>query len=258
MSTLHASAATLQPLDVVRDPGPLAGMNPRLTARLTGILFLLTILGGIFAQAIVSDRLLVFSDAAATAKNILANRGLFQASFTVYLIEMACQIASIALFYRLMKPVNGNIALVSAFIELAGSVMKTFSRLFYITPLFVLSNPPALSAFNADQLRAIALLLLKINDRGAALALAFFGVSGFLHGYLIFRSTFLPRFLGVLGMIAGVGWLRFFYPPLRTPSFIIIVLLALLVAAIEIYWLIVYGVDEKRWKEQYRVSTEAV
>src|SRR5262249_55011337 len=129
------------------------------------------------------------------------------------------QIASTALLYILLRPVSRNVALVAAFIDLSGSIIKTLSRLFYITPLFVLSGTTALSAFNPDQLRAIALLLLKINDRGAAMALAFFGVSGVLNGYLVYRSNFLPRTLGILAMIASAGWLRFFYPPLRFPSF---------------------------------------
>jgi len=232
-----------------------AGPRPKITARFAGLLSLMTIAGGIFAQAFVSDRLVSFSDAAVTATNILANRPLFQLSFTVYLIEMACQIATAALLFALLSPVNRPIALVAAFIELAGSIMKTMSRLFYITPLFVLSGPQALGAFNADQLRALALLLLKINDRGAAMALAFFGISGLLHGYLVYRSGFLPRLLGLFGMVASAGWLRFFYPPLRFPSFLMIVIPALLVAAAQIFWLIVFGVDEEKWKERYRLST---
>ena len=218
----------------------------------------MTIIGGIFAQGFVSNRLISFSDAGVTANNLLANQSLFQISFTVYLIEMACQVAATALFYILLSPVSRNIALVAAFIDLTGSIIKTLSRLFYITPLFVLSGTPALSAFNADQLRALALLLLKINDRGAALALAFFGVSGTLTAYLIFRSTFLPRILGILGMIASAGWLRFFYPPLRYPPFMFIALFAISVAALEIFWLIVFGVDEERWKERYRLSTQVL
>lgn len=243
METLHASA-----------PQPL-GTNPRLTARIAGVLSLLTIVGGIFAQGFVSNRLISFTDAAVTANNILANRSLFQAGFTVYLIEMACQIASVAIFYVLLSPVSRNIALVAAFIELSGCIIKTLSRLFYITPLFVLSSgTDALSAFNTGQLRALALLLLKINDHGAGMALAFFGVSGLLFGYLIFRSTFLPRTLGILSMIGSAGWLRYFYPPLRYPPFLFIVVFALLVAAFKIFWLIVRGVDEDRWKEQRRLS----
>lgn len=230
-------------------------MNPRLTARMAGILSLLTILGGIFAQGIVSDRLLSFSDAALTANNILANRTLFQAGFTVYLIEMACQIASVAFFYNLLRPVSRDVALAAAFLNLSGSIMKTFSRLFYIVPLYVVSSgTQTLSAFNPDQLRALALLLLRINDRGAGMALAFFGVSGLLSGYLIYKSTFLPRFLGILAMIGSVGFLRYFCPGLRFPPFLFIMVAALLAAAVQIFWLIVYGVDEERWKERQRLS----
>ena len=230
--------------------------EPRVIARAAGVLLLLTIVGGIFAQGFVSNRLISFSDAAVTATNILANRSLFQMSFSVFLIEMACQIAATALFYRLLSPVSRNIALVAAFIDLTGSIIKTMSRVFYITPLFVLSGTPALDAFSAEQIRALAMLLLKINDRGAALALAFFGVSGVLNAYLIYRSTFLPRALGILCMLTSAGWLRFFYPPLMFPSFMVIAGFALLASAVKIFWLCVYGVDAERWKERYRRSTQ--
>src|ERR1700756_4199883 len=109
--------------------------SPRLIARVAGLLYLLTILTGIFAQGFVSERLVVSGDAAATATNILAHRSMFQASFTVYMIEMACQIATTALFYILLKPVSRSVALVAAFLSLAGCIIKTFSRLFYVVPL---------------------------------------------------------------------------------------------------------------------------
>ena len=221
--------------------------RPRITARFAGVLSLTTILGGIFAQGYVSDRLVSYTDAALTANNILANRPLFEMSFTVFLIEMACQIATVAVFYALLSPVNRPVALVAAFVDLSGSIIKTMSRLFYVVPLFVLDTH-ALSAFNGEQLRALVLLLLRINDRGAAMALAFFGISGVLHGYLIYRSTFLPRALGILVMIGSAGWLRFLVPSLQTPPFIVIALVAIIVSAVEIFWLIVFGVDEEKWK----------
>src|SRR6476660_4453618 len=102
--------------------------SPRRVARTIGVLFLLTIVGGVFAQGFVSDPLVVFSDAAATANTLLAHRGLFQLGFTIYLIAMACQVAAVALWYVLLRPVSKPIALTAAFIELAGCTIKTFAR----------------------------------------------------------------------------------------------------------------------------------
>jgi hypothetical protein len=223
--------------------------SPRLTARITGLLYLLTILTGIFAQGFVSERLVVSGDAAATATNILAHRRLFEWSFTVYIIEMACQITTTALFYFLLKPVSRSIALVAAFLSLSGCIIKTFSRVFYIAPLFVLGGAQYLEVFNPQQLQALALLLLKVNDRGAAMALAFFGFESLLNGYLIFRSTFLPRILGVLSMLGGLGWLTFLYPSLGYSVFLYVAVFALLGSAAMIFWLIVFGVKEDRWRE---------
>src|SRR5213076_1039184 len=145
--------------------------SPRFLARMAGLFFLLTILTGIFAQGFVSERLIDFSDAAATATNILTHRGLFQLGFTVYLIEMACQIATTGLFYDLLKPAGRSVSLLAAFLGLTGCIIKTFSRLFYIAPLFVLGGAHYLIAFNQEQLQALSLLLLKVNDRGAGMAL---------------------------------------------------------------------------------------
>src|SRR5881397_4263148 len=157
--------------------------SPRFKARITGVLYLLTILTGIFAQGFVSGRLVVDGDAAATATNILTHRGLFQLGFAVYLIEMACQMAMTALFYDLLKPAGRSVSLLAAFLGLTGCVVKTVSRLFFIAPLLVLGGAHYLSVFSAERLQALALLFLKVNDRGAATALVFFGFYALLTGY---------------------------------------------------------------------------
>src|SRR3989475_12531715 len=192
--------------------------SPRFEARITGALYLLTILTGIFAQGFVSGSLVVDGDAAATATNILMHKSLFQLGFAVYLIEMACQIAITALFYNLLKPAGRSVSLVAAFLGLAGCVIKTFSRLFYIAPLLVLGGSHYLSVFSAEQLQALALLFLKVNDHGAAIALAFFGFYALLTGYLIVRSTFLPR---ILWCVVGIWRFRLADLPIsaaRIPS----------------------------------------
>jgi hypothetical protein len=226
--------------------------SPRLTARTTGVFYLSTILTGIFAQGFVSERLVVGGDAAATATNILAHRGLFQLGFAIYLIEMACQIAMTALFYDLLKPAGRSVSLLAAFLGLAGCVIKTFSRVFFIAPLIVLGGAHYLSVFSVEQLQALALLFLKVNDRGAGIALVFFGFYALLTGYLIIRSTFLPRILGGLSVLGGLGWLSFLYLPLGYRLFPSIAAFGLLGAAALIFWLLVFGVNEQRWKEQAR------
>jgi hypothetical protein len=148
--------------------------------------------------------------------------------------------------------------LVAAFLSLAGCVIKTFSRLFYVAPLFVLGNAHYLSVFNVEQVKALALLFLKLNDRGAGMGLAFFGFSTFLNGYLVFRSTFLPRFLGVLSVLGGLGWLTFLYPPLGYRLFPYLAVVGLLGAAAMIFWLLVYGVNEQRWKEQANAAAASI
>ena len=224
--------------------------SPRFEARITGAFYLLTILTGIFAQGFVSGRLVVDGDAAATATNILTHRGLFQLGFAVYLIEMACQIAMTALFYDLLKPAGRSVSLLAAFLGLTGCIIKTLSRLFFIAPLFILGGAHYLSVFSREQLQALALLFLRVNDHGAAIALVFFGFYALLTGYLTIRSTFLPRILGVLGIFGGVGWLSFLYPPLGYRLFPYIAALGILGAASLILWLLVFGVNEQRWKEQ--------
>src|SRR5438270_12545929 len=230
--------------------------SPRFEARITGAIYLLTILTGIFAQGFVSGSLVVDGDAAATATNILMHKSLFQLGFAVYLIEMACNIAMTALFYDLLKPVSRSVSLLAAFFSLIGCAIKTVSRLFYITPLLVLGGAHYLSVFSAEQLQALALLFLKVNDHGAAIALAFFGFYALLTGYLIVRSTFLPRILGVLSLFGGLGWLTFLYPPLGYRLFPYLAAFGLLGAGSLIVWLLVFGGNEQQWKEQASAAWE--
>jgi hypothetical protein len=190
-----------------------------------------------------------------TATNILTHESLFRLGFAVYLIEMACQVAVTVLFYDLLKPAGRSVSLLAACLSFVGIAVKTFSRLFYIAPLLVLGGASYLSVFNAEQLQALSLLLLKVNDQGAAIGLVFFGFYAVLKGYLIIKSTFLPRILGALAVLAGLGLLCFLHMPLGYRLFPYIALLGLLGAVPQILWLLVVGVNEQRWKEQASATT---
>jgi hypothetical protein len=228
----------------------LADMSPRAKARLAGVLYLLTMVLGGFAQGFISDRLVISGDAAATATNILANPSLFRLGFAIYLIEMACQITMVALFYELFKPVSKTVSMLAAIFGLVGCTIKTLSRLFFIAPFLVLGGAPYLSVFNAEQLQALALLFLRVNHQAETIAMVFFGFYALLQGYLIMRSGFLPRVLGVLSVAGGLGWLTYLYEPLSVRLVPFILAVAILGALSYVLWLLIFGVNEQHWKER--------
>jgi hypothetical protein len=233
-------------------------MSPRTKARLAGAFYLATILTGIFAQGFISARLIVPGDATATANNILSHDGLFRLGFAVYMIEMVCQIIMTVLIYDLLKPVDRSISLLAAVVGLVGCGIKTFSRLFYFAPLLVLGGTHYLAVFSSEQLNAVALLFLRVNDIGAGIALVFFGFYAILKGYLVIRSTFLPRVLGWLAVLGGIGWLAFLSPPFGERVFSIIAIVGLVGSLANIGWWLVVGVNEERWREQASLAETSI
>lgn len=231
--------------------------SPRGTARLAGALYLLTILTGILAQVAISGSLVVPGDAAATAAAILANEARYSLGYTVYLVEMASQIVMAVLFYRLLRPAGRTLAQVALALHLTGTGIKTLSRLFFLAPVLVVGSTPFLDGFDTAQRNGLAMLLLGLNDMGAGVALPFFGLTSVLEGVLILRSTFLPRALGVLGILGGIGWLTYLVPTLGARLFPLIIGVALVGSLARIGWLLVVGVHEERWKAQARAAASS-
>jgi hypothetical protein len=244
--------------DVIAPAQRPAEISPRAMARLAGVLLLVTIIGGVFAQGVLSDRLIVAGDAAATARNIIANKSVVRAAFAIFMIEMACQIGTTAAMYELLKPVDRSLSTAAAVFGYVGSGIKILARLFFYAPLFVFSGSSYLSAFDHGQLEAISSLLIRINDLGAGTACIFFGINTMMVGYLMLRATFLPRVLGVLGVIGGAGWLSYLYPPLASKVFMPVALFALVGCAVTIGWLLIRGVDERRWYETATASASSI
>jgi hypothetical protein len=234
---------------------PLREALPHPRARITGAVYLLYFLtavsGGLFMRGIV-----VSGDAAATAANLLAHESLFRLGLSTSLIAMAFYVAMTALFYELFKPVNRSLALVAAFMGLAGCAVQTVSYLFDLAPLAVLGRAPYLSVFNGQQLQALALLFLKLQGQGETTSLVFFGLYDLLIGCLILRSTFLPRILGALMAIAGLGWLTVLSPTLLNHLSQLVLPLGFVAELLLMLWLLVKGVNVQRWREQASAAGE--
>jgi len=200
---------------------------------------------------IVSGRLVVAGNAAATAAHILGHERLFWLGFASSLIGVAFHIAWALLFYELLKPVNRSLSLLAAFVILVGCAIQALTSLLYLAPLLVLQGGSSISAFTAEQLQALALMFLKLNSYAFDIYLVFFGFWCVLIGYLILRSTFLPRALGVLLAISGLGWVTYLYPPLAYHLFFPYIAAASALGEIPLeLWLLVMGVNVQRWKQQ--------
>ena len=228
---------------------PIGETSPRLKARIAGVFYLLEMLTGGFAILFVGGRLFVSGDAAATATNILAHLSLFQLGFAANLIQFACYVAVTGLFYDLLRPVNKGLSLLAAFFSLVGCTIGAVSCLFYFAPVVILGGAQYLNVFKVEQLQALALMFLKLYGQCFNISFVFFGFYCLLIGYLIFRSTFLPRILGAGMAFAGLGWLTFLSPALA--HHLVPYILAAGIGEISLtLWLLVAGVNAERWKEQ--------
>jgi hypothetical protein len=238
-------------------PQQIAEASPQFKARMAGAFQLLEALTATFGQVIVLDKLVVTGNAAATAANILGHERLFWLGFASSLIGVAFHIAWALLMYVLLKPVNRSVSLLAAFVILVCCAIQALTSLFYLAPLLILQGGSSLSAFTPDQLQALAFLFLKLNQYAFNIDLVFFGLWCILTGYLIFRSTFLPRILGVFLAISGLGFMTYLYPPLAYHLFMPYIAAASALGEIPLeLWLIVMGVNAQRWRQQASAAAE--
>lgn len=140
--------------------------------------------------------------------------------------------------------------MLAVFFSLVGCAILAVASLFRVAPLVVLGGDQYLGAINVDQLRALASLFLELYRQTVNICFVFFGVYCLLIGYLIFKSTFLPRILGVFLVIAGLGWLTFLFPPLANYLSPYILVVGVLAELALMLWLLVMGVNVQRWNEQ--------
>ena len=217
---------------------------------MAGVCQLLEALTATFGQVFVLGKLVASDNAAATASNILGHERLFWLGFASSLVAVVFHIVYALLFYDLLKPVNRRISLLALLVLLVASAIQAVTGLLYLAPLLILQDGSSLSAFTTEQLQALAYTFVRLNAYAFNIHLVFFGLWCVLAGYLIFMSTFLPRILGALLAIAGLGWLLYLFPPLAYRLFPFIAAASALGEIPVEFWLMVMAVNAERWKEQ--------
>jgi uncharacterized protein DUF4386 len=224
---------------------------PRHLARMAGLFQLLESLTATYGEVIVFGNLTIAGNAAATAANILGHQHLFWLGFASSLIGVVCHLAWALLLYELFKPVSRRLSLFAVLVILVGCAIQALTAVLYLAPMLILNAGNSLGALSLDQLHALAYIFVRLNGYAFNTYLVFFGLWCFLTGVLIFRSTFMPRILGVLLAISGTGWMMYLVPPIATHLFIPYLAGASAIGELPLMlWLLIMGVNNERWHAQ--------
>jgi hypothetical protein len=216
------------------------------TARVAGFLYLMVVPLGIFGSMYVPSRLIVAGDAATTASNIMAAESLFRLGIVSNLLAPLVMLSVVLVLYQLLKPVNKNMARLMVIFVLLGVAISMFNQLTDFAALHLLSGADYLKVFTTEQLQALALLTLRLPGN---IATIFWGLWLFPLGYLVFKSGFLPRILGVLLMISCFGYLigtfaMFLGYRMNSGLF------AALGEILFLLWLLIKGVNAEQWEKR--------
>jgi hypothetical protein len=222
-------------------------------ARFAGVLFAVSAVAGGLGEFFVPSQLIVSGDATATANNIVASESLFRLGFVGYLIEGLCDVALTFILYVLLRPTHKDLALLAVFFRLVSTAVFGLAEvLFYAAPLVILGGADYLKTFSPDQLKTLALLSVRLFGFGTGIAFAFYGIGSVLFGYLIYRSGYLPRILGALLAISGLGFVTRSFLLVVAPAYASSALLVpTAVAGVALMlWLLTKGVDVPKWDEK--------
>jgi hypothetical protein len=231
----------------------LPNSSPQFYARLGGALYLAIIVFGAFSEGFVMSKLLVSGEAGATARNILAAPGLWNVAVALNVLLVLFAVPLLWIEYLLLRPVSKSLVLLALFLNLVSLSVESVSKVFMLLVMPILDNPQYAQTLGTQQVAVFANLALKAHGVAFNVALLFFGLTCLVNGYLIFRSGYLPKVLGVLMQLAGAGYLLSCFAALFAPALADVLLPALLllpfIGELSLcLWLLIKGVNLAKWK----------
>ncbi len=232
--------------------------SPQVYARIGGVLYLITIVLGAVGQLFIRGRIVVSGDATTTAANLTAMESLWRLGIASELFLGICTIALTLILYALLRPVNRELALLATFFSLIASAIEAAYSLQLVEALSPLGNAAYLKAFTPEQLNAMASLAIKAHADGFGIALLFFGCFFPVAGYLIFKSGYFPKAIGILYLIPGLSYLTSSFALILVPTFadrfyFVIAGPALIGEASLCLWLLLKGVNVPKWQEKINI-----
>jgi hypothetical protein len=222
--------------------------SPQKTARVAALVFLGIFFLGITTELFIRPGMMIPGDAAATVRNIAASETLFRLSILSDLIRQVLLMVLPLVLYRLLQPVNKQIAALMVIFALTAVPLSLLNELNHIAVLLLSSGAPHLAALNKEQLQTWVMFFLELRKYGTYIP-QMLSVWVLLLGYLVFKSSFLPKILGILLMLAGFCYTASAILFLLFPSFDATTLgLFAFVAETSFYlWLLIKGVNRAAW-----------
>ncbi|MDT4966889.1 MAG: hypothetical protein QOJ64_1626 [Acidobacteriota bacterium] len=233
--------------------------SPQFYARIGGVLYLIIIIIGSVGELFLRDSMIVSGDATETAQRIMSSQSLWREGTAAEYFLLICAVPLLLILYRLLKPVSRDLALLAVFFNLVSITIEAVTSLSLMQTLSPLANANYLKVLDPQQLHALAYLSIRSHEDGFGVSLIFFGCFCLVVGYLILKSGYLPKVIGVLMQIAGLCYLTNSFALILSPAlagrlFPTILLPALVGEASLCLWLLVKGVNVSKWKA--RVSAK--
>lgn len=215
-------------------------------------MYLAVIALGLFGEAGVRSRIVVAGDATATTANMRALETLWRLGVAGELLLLMCAITLAVILYILIRPVSRDGALLAICFNLVSLAVEAAMALFLAAALFPLGTADSLNALQPEQLNALSMMSIRAHGFGFGLALVFFGCFCVVFGYLIYRSGYIPKAIGILMQLAGVSYLvnsftMILSPALSAQLFPLILAPAFIGELALALWLLAKGVDPQKW-----------
>jgi hypothetical protein len=233
---------------------PLDAKSARLFARVGGVLYLVIIALGAAGEAVVRGSIVAPGNATATAANLRSMEWLWRLGVAGEIVLLTCAVALALILYVLLRPVGRDLALLALLFNLVSIAIEGVAAVSLASALLPMTSAAYASAFSPEQLDVMAMLSIRSHSTGFGIALIFFGVECVILGYLIFRSRYMPRVIGVLMQIAGVCYVinsfaLLLSPPLSTRLFPAILIPSLIAELSLALWLLARGVGVDKWDQ---------
>ncbi len=225
--------------------------SPRLEARIAGALYVSVIVLGAYAELVGRQGLVVSGNPAATLQAIAAHQHLYRLGFVAEMLTNILAVPTTLIIWRLLTPAGRNLALIALVLDLTQNTVNAMNAWTQFAPLTLLPGLPDLQAVSPAQLAALARLTLHWHDLGFQIGLTFFSFALLIEGWLVFRSGYFPRWLGLLYMLAGVGYLTAacnYFLAARLPIYPYVLYVSFVGEAAMALWLSIVGVNASKWQ----------